>query len=256
MKVVILAGGFGTRISEESDFKPKPMITIGGKPILWHILKYYSSFEINEFIICCGYKGEQIKDFFYNYQLHNSDVTFDLLSNKMTIHKKKIEDWKISLIDTGENIETGGRLKRISNYIEDGEDFCMTYGDGLSNVDLKSLVRYHKSHNKLVTLTAVAPPARFGILELDRNNKVKNFYEKPEDTNLINGGFFVLSKKALDYINDDVTIWEKETLKILADKSELMAYKHSDFWQPMDTLRDQRHLNNLWLNNEAPWKIW
>ena len=195
MKVVILAGGFGTRIAEESDFKPKPMITIGGKPILWHIIKYYSAFKLNEFIICCGYKGEQIKDFFYNYQLHNSDVQFDISTNRMSILKKNVENWKISLVDTGENVETGGRLKRISDYIEDNEDFCMTYGDGLSNVDIASLINYHKLNKKLATLTAVKQPSRFGIVDIDRNNKVRKFYEKPEDKNLINGGFLYYQKR-------------------------------------------------------------
>ena len=256
MKAVILAGGIGTRLSEETDLKPKPMIEIGGKPILWHIMKIYSAHGVNDFIICCGYKGFVIKEFFKNYFLHQSDVTFDLEKNDMKIHKKRAENWKVTLVDTGMETMTGGRIKRIKDYLDDDEDFCLTYGDGVSNIDIRGLIKFHKNHKKIATLSSVIPPGRFGALELD-GNKIKSFKEKPKgDGSMINGGFFVLKKNAINYIDGDNTIWEQEPLKNLAIDNQLMAYKHYDFWQPMDTLRDKFHLAELWESNKAPWKIW
>ena len=256
MKAVILAGGFGTRISEETGIKPKPMIEIGGKPILWHIMKTYSFYGINEFIICLGYKGYMIKEYFANYFLHQSDITFDMSENKMKIHQERVEPWKVTLIDTGEHTMTGGRIKRIKGYLEKGEDFCLTYGDGLANIDITELIKFHKSHGKIATLSAIYPPGRFGALEL-KDAQVTSFYEKPKgDGAFINGGFFVVSSKAIDYIKGDSTIWEQEPLNELAKDGELMSYKHYDFWQPMDTLRDKNHLNDLWEKEIAPWKIW
>ncbi len=256
MKAVILAGGLGTRLSEETVTKPKPMVEIGGKPILWHIMKTYSSYGINEFIICCGYKGYVIKEYFQNYFLHMSDVTFDMKNNQMSVHEKRAENWKITLVDTGDHTMTGGRLLRVKEYLDYDQPFCFTYGDGLSNVNIKKLIDFHKSHKKLATLTAVYPPGRFGALEIE-NNIVKKFQEKPKgDGALINGGFFVLSKKVIDRISGDETIWEQEPLKNLAYDNELMSYIHKDFWQPMDTLRDKNRLEKLWTTNQAPWKIW
>jgi len=256
MKAVILAGGLGTRISEETIIKPKPMIEIGGKPILWHIMKIYSFHGINDFIICCGYKGYVIKEYFANYFLHQSDITFDMSKNEMKIHQERVEPWKVTLIDTGEQTMTGGRIKRIKDYLDNGEDFCLTYGDGLANIDITKLIAFHKNHNKLATLSAIYPPGRFGALDI-KENQVTSFSEKPRgDGAFINGGFFVLNSKALDYIQDDNTIWEQEPLKKLASDGELMSFKHEDFWQPMDTLRDKHLLEELWGSEKAPWKLW
>ena len=257
MKAVILAGGLGTRISEETMVKPKPMIEIGGKPILWHIMKIYSHYGINEFIICCGYKGYVIKEYFANYFLHQSDITFDMSNNKMKIHQERAEPWKITLIDTGDNTMTGGRIKRIKNYLDDNDnDFCLTYGDGVSNIDIAKLIKFHKNHGKMATISSVFPQARFGSLEIE-NNQVKKFVEKPRgDGALINGGFFIVNKKAIDFIDGDSTIWEQEPLDILAKSGELMAFKHEGFWQPMDTLRDKTYLEELWRSCKAPWKLW
>ncbi len=256
MKVVILAGGLGTRLSEETTTKPKPMVEIGGRPILWHILKIYSSYNINEFIICCGYKGYIIKEYFANYFMHQSDVTFDMSENKIIYREKRAEKWKITLVDTGLKSMTGGRLKRVKEYLRNEEMFCFTYGDGLSDVNIDKLIKFHKSHKKLATLTATFPPGRFGALSI-KNNMVTNFEEKPKgDGILINGGFFVLSPKVINYIENDQTTWEQEPLKQLASEGNLYCYKHKGFWQPMDTLRDKRYLQNLWDNDKAPWKIW
>ena len=257
MQAVILAGGYGTRISEESNLRPKPMIEIGGKPILWHILKIYSHHQINDFIICCGYKGYMIKEYFYNYFLHNSDVSINLKNNNIEIHKEKSENWKITLIDTGLNTQTGGRIKRVEQFIND-EDFCLTYGDGLSNINISELIKFHKNHNKSATVTAVKPSGRFGSLKINDNSlAVENFQEKPMgDGGWINGGFFVLNKSVINKIKTDLTLWEQEPLNELAMEGNLIAYKHSDFWHPMDTMRDKNHLENLWTDFKAPWKIW
>jgi glucose-1-phosphate cytidylyltransferase len=257
MKAVILAGGLGTRISEETNLKPKPMVEIGGKPILWHILKIYSSYGINEFIICCGYKGYVIKEYFSNYFLHMSDVTFNMKDNKMVVHHKSVEPWIVTLVDTGEDTQTGGRIKRIKEFISD-EDFCLTYGDGLSNVDISKLVKQHKNSNCLVTMTAVKPPGRFGSLSLD-GNYITEFIEKPDGDGIggwINGGFFVLNRKIFDFIEGDPTVWEGGPLKDIAKIGKLQAYFHSDFWQPMDTLRDKVYLEKLWDDKDTPWKNW
>ncbi len=256
MKAVILAGGLGTRISEETHLKPKPMIEIGGRPILWHVMKLYSAHGINDFIICCGYKGYVIKEYFANYCLHMSDVTFDMSNNKMQVHQRKAEAWNVTLVDTGDSTLTGGRLKRVADYLQDQESFCFTYGDGLSNVDISRLVDFHQSHGKLATVTAVQPPGRYGALQLD-GTKVSGFTEKPRgDGGLINGGFFVLSPKVLGLIEGDQTSWEGAPLAGLASFGELMAYEHLDFWQPMDTLRDKTHLEELWRSGRAPWRCW
>lgn len=256
MKAVILAGGLGTRLSEETVLKPKPMVEIGGKPILWHIMKIYSFYGINDFIICCGYKGYVIKEYFANYFMHQSDITFDMEKNQMKVHEKRAEPWKVTLIDTGEDTMTGGRLKRLKKYLKDEESFCFTYGDGVANVDIKALIDFHKAHGKEATLTATYPPGRFGALDIV-NNQVRQFAEKPKgDGLLINGGFFVLSPKVIDRIESDTTSWELEPLSELALDGELMAFKHQDFWQPMDTLRDKNLLQGLWERNEAPWKVW
>ena len=257
MKVVILAGGYGTRISEETDLKPKPMIEIGGKPILWHIMKIYSYHEINEFIICLGYKGYMIKEYFVNYYRHMSDLTVDLQNNNIKIHNNKSEPWKVTLVDTGENVMTGGRLKKITDHIEDGSDFCMTYGDGVANINITDLIKFHKSHGRLATLTATNPRNRFGVLDLDNNDIVKQFQEKPKDgVRYINGGFFVLSKDVLNYIDGNDTVFEEGPLRKLSLESQLKAYKHEGFWQPMDTLRDKRYLEGLWDSKQSPWKLW
>ncbi len=257
MKAVILAGGLGTRISEETHLRPKPMIEIGGKPILWHIMKIYSAYGINEFIICLGYKGYLIKEYFANYYLHMSDVTVDLSNNSSKIHNNYAENWKITLVDTGEETMTGGRIKRIYDYIKDDEHFCLTYGDGVANVDIAKLIEFHKSHKKLATLTATQPPGRFGALSINGENVITEFQEKPDgDGNFINGGFFVLSPKVVEYIDNDKTLWEQEPLKNLAKNQQLVAYKHSEFWQPMDTLRDKVHLEDMWQSGKAPWKVW
>lgn len=257
MKAVILAGGLGTRISEETHLKPKPMIEIGGKPILWHIMKQYSSHEINDFIICCGYKGYLIKEYFANYFLHTSDITFDMKLNKMEVHHQYSEPWKVTLVDTGDKTMTGGRLKRVEKYLENEEAFCFTYGDGVSDINISEEILFHKSHGKLATIAAVQPPGRYGALKIDNKKIVTNFLEKPlGDGALINGGFFVLSPKCLDYIESDTTIWEAEPLNKFAEMRELVSFKHDGFWQPMDTLRDKNYLEELWSLNKAPWKIW
>ena len=256
MKAVILAGGLGTRLSEETVTKPKPMVEIGGKPILWHIMKLYSHYGINDFIICCGYKGYVIKEYFKNYFLHQSDVTFDMKKNKMVVHEERAEPWTITLVDTGNNSMTGGRLKRVLPYLKNEESFCFTYGDGLSDVNIKDLIKFHRSHGKQATLTATYHPGRFGALNIE-NNRVTKFEEKPRgDGALINGGFFVLSPKVIDRIDGDSCVWEQEPLKGLAEDGELMSYKHDGFWQPMDTLRDKIYLDGLLKMNKAPWKVW
>lgn len=256
MKVVILAGGLGTRISEETSAKPKPMVEIGGRPILWHIMKIYSAHGINEFIICCGYKGYIIKEYFSNYFLHMSDVTIDLLNNETQIHHRYAEPWKITLIDTGEDSMTGGRLKRVAHHLRDEEDFCLTYGDGLSNVNITDLIAFHKSKNLKATVTAATPPARFGALLIE-HDKVTSFREKPHgDGSMINAGFFILKPSVLDHIAGDDTVWECGPLEALAAEGNLSAFKHDGFWQPMDTLRDKIHLEELWQSGKAPWKVW
>lgn len=256
MKAVILAGGLGTRISEESHLKPKPMIEVGGRPILWHILKIYSSHGINDFVICCGYKGYIIKEYFANYFLHMSDVTFDMQLNKMVVHHKKAEPWRVTLVDTGEDTQTGGRLKRVARYIQDDEAFCFTYGDGVADVDISAEIAFHRQHGKLATVVSVQPPGRYGALEKS-GNQVTGFIEKPRgDGGLINGGFFVLSPKVLDLIAGDQTTWESEPLTQLAAIGELMAFEHNGFWQPMDTLREKNLLEELWNSGKVPWKIW
>lgn len=256
MKAVILAGGLGTRISEETYLKPKPMIEIGGKPILWHIMKTYSAHGVNEFVICCGYKGYLIKEYFANYFLHMSDVTFDMEDNRMEVHQKKAEPWKVTLVDTGEDTLTGGRLKRVGDYIKNEEVFCFTYGDGVSDVDIRASIEFHRQHGKLVTVTAVRPPGRYGALERS-GDQVTGFAEKPRgDGGLINGGFFILSPKCLDLIEGDHSSWEGEPLTRLAKMGEMMAFEHQGFWQPMDTLREKNYLEELWGSGKAPWKIW
>lgn len=255
MKTVILAGGLGTRISEETHLRPKPMIELGGKPVLWHIMKIYSAYGLTDFIICCGYKGYIVKEYFANYFLHMSDVTFDLADNKMIVHEKNAEPWKVTLVDTGEHTQTGGRLKRIQKYLDD-DPFCFTYGDGVSNVNIDKLIRFHRKQNTLATVTAVQPVGRFGELDV-HNDKIIRFEEKPQsNASWVNGGYFVLSPKVLDYIDDDSTIWEREPIETLAKEGQLSAYKHSGFWKPMDTLRDKNVLEELWQSEEAPWKIW
>ena len=256
MKAVILAGGLGTRISEESHLKPKPMIEIGGKPILWHIMKQYSAHGIHDFVICLGYKGYAIKDFFANYFLHTSDVTFDMRNNKMEVHQNYSEPWRVTLVDTGEDTMTGGRLKSAGRYLDAEEEFCFTYGDGVSDLDISALVAFHKAHGKYATVTAVQPPGRYGALERE-GDQVKGFIEKPRgDGGWINGGFFVLSPKVLPYIDSTDTSWEAEPLTQLATEGQLMAFQHQGFWHPMDTLRDKNYLEQLWLSGEAPWKQW
>ena len=256
MKAVILAGGLGTRLSEETTLKPKPMVEIGGKPILWHILKMYSSHGINEFIICCGYKGYIIKEYFANYFLHMSDVTFDLKNNNMVVHKKNAEPWKITLVDTGDKTMTGGRLKRVADFVKDEPAFCFTYGDGLSDVNITQIIEFHQAKGFLATVTAVQPPGRFGALEIEDGN-VKGFFEKPRgDGGLINGGFFVLSPKCIEYIEGDEVSWEDMPLNQLAKEGNLAAFEHYGFWQPMDTLREKKFLEDLWNSGKAPWKSW
>jgi len=256
MKAVILAGGLGTRISEETSVKPKPMVEVGGKPILWHIMKIYSHYGINDFVICCGYKGYVIKEYFANYFLHMSDVTFDMSTNSMEVHQRYAESWKVTLVDTGEASMTGGRLARVKDYVKDEEAFCFTYGDGVADVDIGQLIAFHKSAGTQATLTATYPPGRFGALDI-KGHKVNAFMEKPKgDGGLINGGFFVLSPKVIDLISGDDCIWEREPLEALAQKGELSAFEHQGFWQPMDTLRDKVHLEELWQSGKAPWKKW
>jgi len=256
MKAVILAGGLGTRLSEETGLKPKPMVEIGGKPILWHIMKMYSNHGINDFVICCGYKGYIIKEYFKNYFLHQSDITLCMKDNTMEVHEKRAEPWNITLVDTGEDSMTGGRLARVAKYIKDEENFCFTYGDGVSDVNISELILFHKKHGKDATLTATYPPGRFGALDIE-DNQIMRFTEKPKgDGALINGGFFVLSPNVLKRISGDNCIWEQEPLKTLAEDGNLMAYKHEGFWQPMDTLRDKIYLKKLWDEGKAPWKTW
>ena len=256
MKAVILAGGLGTRLSEETSTRPKPMVEIGGKPILWHILKMYSHHGVNDFVICCGYKGYMIKEYFANYFLHMSDVTFDMRSNRMEVHHKRAEPWNVTLVDTGDDSMTGGRLRRVADYVRNDEAFCFTYGDGVSDVDIGAAIDFHKTHGKAATLTATYPPGRFGALDI-QGHQIKQFMEKPKgDGAMINGGFFVLSPRVLDYLEDDATVWEQQPLQRLAADGELMAYEHHGFWQPMDTLRDKTYLEELWSAGKAPWKTW
>lgn len=256
MKAVILAGGLGTRLSEETSTRPKPMVEVGGKPILWHIMKIYASHGINDFVICCGYKGYVIKEYFANYFLHMSDVTFNMRDNSMEVHNKRAEPWSVTLVDTGDHSMTGGRLRRVRDYVKDEESFCFTYGDGVGDIDIAETIRFHKAHGKAATLTATYPPGRFGALDI-RQGQVMSFKEKPKgDGAMINGGFFVLTPKVLDYLTDDSTIWEQEPLNNLASDGQLMAYEHHGFWQPMDTLRDKNHLEELWDSGNAPWKTW
>jgi glucose-1-phosphate cytidylyltransferase len=256
MKAVILAGGLGTRIAEETHLRPKPMIEIGGRPILWHIMKIYSSHGVNDFIVCCGYKGYVIKEYFANYFLHMSDVTLDMSNNSMTVLQQSAEPWRITLVDTGDDTMTGGRLRRVAKYLMDDETFCFTYGDGVSDVDVSTLIQFHRDSGTKATVTATIPPGRFGALEL-KGKHVSNFKEKPlGDGAMINGGFFVLSPKVIDYIDSDASIWEREPLERLAREGELSAFVHQGFWQPMDTLRDKIYLEELWQSGQAPWKVW
>jgi glucose-1-phosphate cytidylyltransferase len=256
MKAVILAGGLGTRISEETNLKPKPMIEVGGRPILWHIMKMYSAHGINDFVICCGYKGYVIKEYFANYFLHMSDVTFDMSKNNMEVHHNFAEPWRVTLVDTGENTSTGGRLKKVANFLRNENDFCFTYGDGVGNIDITSTINFHRAHGKLATVTAVCPPGRFGSL-IRKGNQVIGFNEKPPgDGGLINGGFFILSPKCIDFIENFDTSWESTPMTLLANQGELMAFEHEGFWQPMDTLREKNLLESLWENGNAPWKNW
>lgn len=256
MKAVILAGGLGTRLSEETSSRPKPMVEIGGKPILWHIMKMYSHHGVQDFIICCGYKGYFIKEYFANYFLHMSDVTFDMSNNQMKVHKESAEPWTVTLVDTGDNSMTGGRLLRVKEYLKDEEVFCFTYGDGVSSVNIAETIKFHKEHGKLATLTATYPPGRFGALDIS-NGCVKSFQEKPKgDGDMVNGGFFVLNREVIDLIDDDSSSWEGKPLEVLAKQDQLMAFEHSGFWQPMDTLRDKMYLEKLWEAKKAPWKLW
>lgn len=256
MKAVILAGGLGTRITEETHLRPKPMVEIGGMPILWHIMKLYSAHGIHDFVICCGYKGYVIKEYFANYFLHMSDVTFDMVNNQMQVHQRKVEPWRVTLVDTGAETLTGGRLKRVTDYVKDEESFCFTYGDGVANVDITALVKFHHRHGRLATVTAVQPPGRYGALKMQENT-VQGFVEKPlGDGGWINGGFFVLSPNCLNYISGDQSSWECEPLAKLSTDGQLMAFEHAGFWQPMDTLREKNQLEELWQSGKAPWKIW
>lgn len=256
MKAVILAGGLGTRFAEETSIRPKPMVEIGGRPILWHIMKIYASHGVTDFIICCGYKGYVIKEYFANYFLHMSDVTFDLVKNDMKVHEHRTEPWTVTLVDTGDETMTGGRLRRVGKYLKDDELFLFTYGDGVGDIDVSASIAYHRQHGKAATLTATYPPGRFGAVGI-HNGRVTEFMEKPQgDGGMINGGYFVLSPRVLDYIEDDATVWEQEPLKSLASEGELMAYEHHGFWQPMDTLRDKQQLVALWEGGKAPWRTW
>jgi glucose-1-phosphate cytidylyltransferase len=256
LKAVILAGGLGTRLSEETATRPKPMVEIGGKPILWHILKTYAHHGVNDFVICCGYKGYVIKEYFANYFLHMSDVTFDMRSNRMEVHHKRAEPWNVTLVDTGDDSMTGGRLLRVARYVENDEAFCFTYGDGVGDIDISATLQFHRDHGKAATLTATFPPGRFGALDI-KNRQVMNFKEKPKgDGAMINGGYFVLTPEVLKYLKSDADIWEQEPLMNLAVDGQLMAYEHPGFWQPMDTLRDKVLLEDLWTSGKAPWKVW
>ena len=257
MKAVILAGGLGTRLSEETDLKPKPMIEVGGRPILWHIMKIYSAHGINDFIICCGYKGYLIKEYFANYFLHMSDVTFDMTKNSMEVNQKRSEPWRVTLVDTGESTLTGGRLKRVAEYIKDESEFCFTYGDGVGDVDITKLIQFHKSQGSLASLTATRPPGRYGVIKFGKNGRVERFQEKPEgDGSWINGGYFVMKPEVLNLIEGDQSSWEGDPLSRLANDGQLAAFKHEGFWQPMDTLREKNLLNDLWNSGKAPWRIW
>jgi len=256
MKAVILAGGLGTRFAEETSLRPKPMIEVGGRPILWHILKIYAAHGINDFVICCGYKGYVIKEYFANYFLHMSDVTFDMRGNDMIVHEKRAEPWRVTLVDTGDDSMTGGRLRRIREHVKDEEFFFFTYGDGVGDIDITKSIEFHRAHGKLATMTATYPPGRFGALEIN-DGQVTHFLEKPQgDGGMINGGYFVLSPKVIDYVDGDDTVWEQEPLRRLAADGELMAYEHHGFWQPMDTLREKQLLNTLWDSGKAPWCVW
>jgi glucose-1-phosphate cytidylyltransferase len=256
LKAVILAGGLGTRISEETGTRPKPMVEIGGRPILWHILKIYSAHGVNDFIVCCGYKGYVIKEYFANYSMHMSDVTFDLRNNQMEVHQRNAEPWRVTLVDTGEDTLTGGRLKRVREYLRNELVFCFTYGDGVADLNITEQLEFHRSHGKLATVTSVQPPGRFGVLDL-HGSDVNGFIEKPKgDGGWVNAGFFVLSTEVINFIKDDSTIWEAEPLKHLAASRQLVAYPHHGFWQPMDTLRDKNHLEEMWTSGKAPWKLW
>jgi glucose-1-phosphate cytidylyltransferase len=256
VKAVILAGGLGTRLSEETSLRPKPMVEIGGRPILWHIMKMYSAHGVNDFVICCGYKGYLIKEYFANYFLHMSDVTFDMRSNRMEVHCERAEPWKVTLVDTGEDSMTGGRLRRVADYVRMDQAFCFTYGDGVSDVDIGATIAFHKNHGKSATLTATYPPGRFGALDI-QGGQIRQFMEKPRgDGAMINGGFFVLSPRVLDHLKNDTTVWEQQPLQRLAGDGQLMAYEHHGFWQPMDTLRDKTYLEELWMSGKAPWKTW
>ena len=257
MKAVILAGGLGTRLAEETSLKPKPMVEIGGKPILWHIMKIYSHHGINDFIICLGYKGSVIKEYFSNYFINNSNVTFDIRKNEIEVHQNNLEPWRVTLVDTGDHSMTGGRLKRLTSLLKDENDFCFTYGDGVSDVNITKLIEFHRYHGKLATLTAVNPPGRFGALDIKNDDNITMFLEKPSgDGRFVNGGYFVLSPKVLEYISHDQTTWEDEPLRTLANEGNLKAFKHDGFWQPMDTIRDKNYLQELWDNNNSPWKVW
>jgi glucose-1-phosphate cytidylyltransferase len=256
MKAVLLAGGLGTRLSEETQVRPKPMVEVGGKPLLWHIMKMYSAYGVDDFVICCGYKGYVIKEYFANYFLHQSDVTIELENNTIEVHRKRAEPWRVTLVDTGNDTQTGGRLLRVADHIRNEETFCLTYGDGVADVAISELIAFHQAHGKAATVTATLPAGRFGAMEID-DGRVVSFQEKPRgDGGLINGGFFVLSPKVLDLIEGDSTLWEREPLQALAAQGELMAYEHTGFWQPMDTLREKHYLEELWASDKAPWKKW